>query len=143
LWLPNNRLKLTAALPPRVCARFAGNRSGSWKALSLSRRRSLAGALVGTPAMSQIDIAEALSEQLGRQVAAEVVPLEAWERGARASGLGDYQVLTLIKMFRYYESYGFMGNSNALSCLLRRQPTSFADFVKRMVNERENALRVS
>ncbi|MDP2975425.1 MAG: hypothetical protein Q8N45_04340, partial [Anaerolineales bacterium] len=99
--------------------------------------------LVGTPAMSQIDIAEALSEQLGRPVVAEVVPLEAWERGARASGLGDYQVLTLIKMFCYYERYGFAGNSHALSCLLRRQPTSFADFVKRMVNERENALRVS
>ncbi len=99
--------------------------------------------LVGTPAMSQIDTAEALSEQLGRPVVAEVVPLEAWERGARASGLGDYQVLTLIKMFCYYERYGFAGNSHALSCLLRRQPTSFADFVKRMVNERENALRVS
>lgn len=99
--------------------------------------------LVGTPAMSQIDIAEALSEQLGRQVAAEVVPLEAWERGARASGLVDYQVLTLIKMFRHYQSYGFIGNSYALSCLLRRQPTSFADFVKRIACERENDLRVS
>ena len=88
--------------------------------------------LVGTPAMSQIEIVEALNEQLGRPVTAEVVPRDAWERGARASGMGDYQVLTLIKMFCYYESYGFMGNSNALSCLLRRHPTSFAEFVKRI-----------
>ncbi|MDI6769614.1 MAG: NmrA/HSCARG family protein [Anaerolineales bacterium] len=91
--------------------------------------------LVGTPAMSQIEIAEALSEQLGRPVAAEVVPHEAWARRARASGLGENQVLTLIKMFCYYESHGFTGNSNVLSYLLRRQPTSFADFVKRITNE--------
>ena len=99
--------------------------------------------LVGTPAMSQIDIAQALHQQLGRPVTAEVMPLEAWERGARASGLGDYQVSTLIKMFRYYESHGFIGNSNALRCLLRRQPTSLADFVRRIAHEREYDRRVS
>jgi uncharacterized protein YbjT (DUF2867 family) len=99
--------------------------------------------LVGTPAMSQIDIAQALHQQLGRPVTAEVVPLEAWERGARASGLGDYQVSTLIRMFRYYESHGFIGNSNALRCLLRRQPTALADFVRRTAHEREYDRRVS
>ncbi len=99
--------------------------------------------LVGTPAMSQIDIAEALSEHLGRPVAAEVVPLAAWEQRARASGLGDYQVLTLIKKFCYYERYGLIGNSNTLSYLLRRKPTSFADFVRRIASERENGFRVS
>lgn len=98
--------------------------------------------LVGTPAMSQIEIAKILADQFGRPIEAEVVPREEWERGVRTSGLGDYQVLTLIKMFCYYESYGFMGNSNALSCLLKRQPTSFADFVKRITNERKNDLRV-
>ena len=99
--------------------------------------------LVGTPAMSQIEIARTLADQLERPVEAEVISLEVWERGARASGLGDYQVLTLTKMFCYYESYGFMGNSNALSCLLRRHPTSFVDFVRRITNERENDLKVS
>lgn len=91
--------------------------------------------LVGTPAISQIDIAGLLADQLGRPVEAEVIPLEEWERVAKSSGLGDYQVLTLIKMFCYYESYGFTGNSNALSCLLGRQPTSFAEFVKRIKND--------
>ncbi len=88
--------------------------------------------LVGTPAMSQIEIASTLADQLDRPVEAEVVSLEVWKRGARASGLGDYQVLTLIKMFCYYESYGFTGNTNALSRLLGRHPTSFAEFVKRI-----------
>lgn len=94
--------------------------------------------LVGTPGMSQINMADVLSEQLDRSVTAKAVPLEEWERGARSAGLGDYQVSTLIKMFSYYERYGFVGNSNVLSCLLQRQPTSFADFVSRIKSEREN-----
>ncbi len=99
--------------------------------------------LVGTPTMSQMEIAKMLAEQLGRPIEAEVVSLEAWEQEARKSGLGDYQILTLTKMFCYYESYGFTGNSNAMSCLLRRQPTSFADFVRRVACERENGFSVS
>ena len=99
--------------------------------------------LVGVSAMSQIDIANALSEQLNRPVTVKVVPLEEWERNARNSGLGEFQAATLKKMFRYYERYGFSGNSNVLNYLLQRQPTSFTDFVRRVANERENVLRVS
>jgi len=88
--------------------------------------------LVGTEAMSQVEIASMLADQLERRVEAEVLSLEDWERNAKTSGLGDYQVLTLMKMFCYYESYGFTGNTNALSCLLGRQPTSFSEFVKRI-----------
>ena len=88
--------------------------------------------LVGTLAMSQAAIAQTLADLLERPVEAEVMSLEEWERVARASGLGDYQVLTLMKMFGYYERHGFTGNSNALKCLLGRRPTSFAEFVKRI-----------
>ena len=91
--------------------------------------------LVGTLAMSQAAIAQTLADQLQRPVEAEVMSLEEWERVARSSGLGDYQVLTLMKMFCYYESHGFIGNPNALSCLLGRQPTSFAEFIKRTKND--------
>jgi hypothetical protein len=59
------------------------------------------------------------------------VSLETWERRARESGLGDYQVETLVKMFRYYECYGFWGNPRVLSWLLGRPPTTFAAFVER------------
>jgi len=91
--------------------------------------------LVGVPAISQIDVANTLSEQLNRLVMVKVVPLEEWERNARASDMGDYQVTTLLKMFRYYERYGFAGNSNVLNCLLQRQPASFSDFVGRIASE--------
>jgi len=92
--------------------------------------------LGGTEVLSQIEVTTTLGQQLGRPVRAEVVPLEAWERRARASGLSDYQVETLVRMFRYYERYGFWGNPRVLGWLLRRPPTTFAAFVTRTARER-------
>jgi len=88
--------------------------------------------LVGVSAISPTEVANILSEQLNRSVTVKVVPLEEWERNARSSGMGSYQVLALIKMFCYYEDHGFIGNPNSLRYLLGRQPTSFADFVNRI-----------
>jgi uncharacterized protein YbjT (DUF2867 family) len=92
--------------------------------------------LVGEGAMAQPGVAKVLSQQLGRLVRAEVVPLDVWEQQARAAGLGDYQVETLLKMFRYYEQYGFWGNPRVLGWLLRRPPTTLAAFVERVARDR-------
>lgn len=91
--------------------------------------------LVGVEAMSQTEVAATLSRQLGQPVRAVSVggaaSIETWELRARASGVGDYQVETLVKMFRYYEQYGFRGNPRVLGWLLGRTPTTFAAFVGR------------
>jgi uncharacterized protein YbjT (DUF2867 family) len=87
--------------------------------------------LAGAEALTQVEVAAILSQQLGRPVRAEVISRQAWERGARASGLGDYQVQTLLRMFDYYERYGFWGNPHVLGWLLGRPPASFAAFVAR------------
>ena len=87
--------------------------------------------LAGAEVLSQTEVATILGQQLGHPVRAETVPLETWERWARESGLGDYQVETLVKMFRYYERHGFWGNPRVLSWLLGRPPTTFAAFVER------------
>ena len=91
--------------------------------------------LVGTPATSQTEIAEILSQQLGRSVVAESVSIDTWERQAKAAGLGENQVQTLLKMFAYYDQYGFWGNSQVLSWLLNRPATSLDTFVKRTVEK--------
>jgi uncharacterized protein YbjT (DUF2867 family) len=91
--------------------------------------------LVGTPGTSVSDMAETLSTELGRRVTIEVVPLEAWERNARASGLGEYQVSALTRMFVYYQEHGLTGNPQALARLLGREPTSFPAFVQRVMQE--------
>jgi uncharacterized protein YbjT (DUF2867 family) len=87
--------------------------------------------LAGPDVLSQLEVAAVLERQLARPVRAQAVPLDEWERRARASGMGDYQVETLLQMFRYYEHYGLTGNSHGLTWLLRRQPTTFASFVER------------
>jgi uncharacterized protein YbjT (DUF2867 family) len=94
--------------------------------------------LVGVDVLSPEGIAEVLAQQLGRPVHAQAVDLEVWEKGARASGLGDYQVETLLQMFRYYERYGFWGNPHVLTWLLRRPPTTFARFAKREAERLQN-----
>ena len=92
--------------------------------------------LVATSPMTQVEVSETLSQKLGRPVRAEAQSMDMWEQRARAEGMGDYQVETLIKMFHYYEQHGLAGNSNVLGWLLRRPPTSFAAFVERVVRER-------
>jgi uncharacterized protein YbjT (DUF2867 family) len=91
--------------------------------------------LAGAELLTQAEVATILSQSLGRPVRAETVPLEKWERQARADGLGDYQVETLAKMFRYYECYGFGGNPNILAWLLGHPPTAFGTFVKQATHE--------
>ena len=88
--------------------------------------------LAGPEALTQTEVAEILSATLGRPVRVEQTPLEMWAENARQVGLDTYQVETLLKMFRYYERYGFQGNVNVLSWLLGRSPTSFRAFVERL-----------
>lgn len=92
--------------------------------------------LAGAEALSQIEVASVLADCLGRPVRAETVPIETWEQRARASGLGSYQIETLIEMFRYYEQHGFWGNPRVLGWLLGRPPTTFAAFCRRALEAR-------
>jgi len=91
--------------------------------------------LAGTPGTSQSEIAETLSQHLGRPVVAESISLDRWECEARASLLGEEQVQTLLRMFAYYENYGFWGNPQVLSWLLNRPATSLDVFVQRAVEK--------
>ncbi|MEW6717284.1 MAG: NmrA family NAD(P)-binding protein [Chloroflexota bacterium] len=91
--------------------------------------------LVGSEALSQLEVVAVLRECLGRSVRVEVVSGEEWEKAARSSGLGTYAIETLVKMFAYYEQYGFEGNSRVLEWLLGRPVTTFASFVLRVARE--------
>ncbi len=92
--------------------------------------------LVGSAGLTQNELADILSQELGRPVQAKFIPLETWRDQAIAAGLGDYQVETLTRMFLYYQRFDFLGNPQVLSWLLQRSPTSFSAFIKRTVQER-------
>ena len=89
--------------------------------------------LVGTPPMSQIEIAETFGRALNKVVRAEAETIESWNHRARSAGMGDYQLETLTKMFQAYARDGLKGNPNVLGWLLKRPPTSLAAFAARVV----------
>jgi NAD(P)H dehydrogenase (quinone) len=88
--------------------------------------------LVGTPPLSQIEIAEAFSQALKKNIRAECEIFESWDHRARSAGMDDHSRETLTKMFRAYARDGFMGNPNVLGWLLGRPPTSLAAFASRI-----------
>ena len=87
--------------------------------------------LSGPDVLNQKEVAAILEEQLNRSVSVQEIGIEMWQEQAKSSGLGDYQIDTLVQMFRYYERYDFLGTPKALAALLGRAPGSFAEFVKR------------
>jgi NAD(P)H dehydrogenase (quinone) len=87
--------------------------------------------LAGGGVLTQDEVAAIVARELGRPVRPLAVPREAWAREARAAGLGDYQVESLLQMFAYYERHGFWGNPRVLRWLLGRAPATFAEFVAR------------
>jgi uncharacterized protein YbjT (DUF2867 family) len=84
--------------------------------------------LAGPEALTQEEVAGIIGEVVGRPVTAEEVRLEA---GAKKTGLSDYGVETLLKMFRHYAAHGFVGNPRVLGWLLGRPPADFRAFALR------------
>ncbi len=91
--------------------------------------------LAGAESLTQTEVAAILSQRLGRPVRAQAVPLDEWERKARASGMSDYAVETLLKMFHYYDRFGLCGSPNVLNWLLHRPATTFSAFVERVARK--------
>jgi NAD(P)H dehydrogenase (quinone) len=87
--------------------------------------------LVGTAALSQSEVANIISTVLGKSVVVEQESADAWAARARDGGMGDYQRDTLLRMFRYYERHGLVGNPNELKWLLGREPASLASVIGR------------
>ena len=86
--------------------------------------------LAGTQPTSHAEVAEIFSQVLKREVKAEKIEISDWRLGA--SGLSDYALENLVKMFEYYDRWGLVGNPNALKWILQREPNSLAFFVERV-----------
>lgn len=91
--------------------------------------------LAGPELLTQTQVAETLSKHLNRPVRAEQVTIDAWTRQAQASGMGAYQIGTLVKMFRYYDRCGFWGNPRTLAYVIGRAPTKFGTFIERTIKQ--------
>jgi len=85
--------------------------------------------LVGTPPLSQNEVAAAIGTALRKSIRVEVETIDAWQARVRAAGIGEHEQATLAAMFRYYAEYGLVGNTNTLRWLLDRAPTDLASFI--------------
>lgn len=90
--------------------------------------------LAGPQVLTQIEVAEILSTALGRPVRAEVQDRAEWAQAARRNGLGDYAVETLLRMFKYYEMYGFWGSARVLEMLIGRRAVGLGEWVVRQAS---------
>lgn len=93
--------------------------------------------LCGPEILDQREIASVLSQGLGKTVRATAVSAREWAADAKAEGLGDYQIATLLRMFSYYESHGMAGAPHVLESLIGRPAASFAQFVTRTASVRQ------
>lgn len=87
--------------------------------------------LAGGDVVTQDELARRLSAVVGRAVRFEEMPEEEWESGARAAGLSEYAIDSLLRMFRYYAAYGYFGNPTVLQMLLQRPPSTLDGFLRR------------
>jgi NAD(P)H dehydrogenase (quinone) len=87
--------------------------------------------LCGTPPLDQHAVARALSQVIGRDVAAEELPVVTWARAAQDLGLSAHARDTLARMFRTYAAQGLPGNPGTLRSLLGREPTSLDAMLRR------------
>jgi uncharacterized protein YbjT (DUF2867 family) len=89
--------------------------------------------LGGPEPLSQRDMAGILSEELGRSVVAQALPLDVMAERARAAGLSEDRIEQMRVMNAHYDRHGFRGNPNVLTMLLGRPPTRYRDYVRRLI----------
>ncbi|TSK07775.1 MAG: NAD-dependent epimerase/dehydratase family protein [Geobacter sp.] len=92
--------------------------------------------ICGPENLSMADMLSALNQNFEREVEVRTTPDELWSAQMKKHGLGDYQINTLLTMFRHYNEHGFTGNPNVTTWLLGRRPNDFASFIRR--TRREN-----
>jgi uncharacterized protein YbjT (DUF2867 family) len=88
--------------------------------------------LAGPEALSQIEVAEKISETLKQKVTAIQQPHAEWKENAINAGLPALEIEWLLTMFNYYDHYGLTGNSLVLEYLLGVSPTTFNQFLNRI-----------
>lgn len=89
--------------------------------------------LAGPEALSQRDMARILSEELDRPVKARSISVEQLQENARSKQFSDDKIEQMTIMNQHYDQYGFQGNPNVLTWLIERPPTTFRQYVQRLI----------
>ena len=91
--------------------------------------------LAGTLPLSHTEVAEIFGRVFKRDIRAEKEEIRDWR--SRASGMSEYVLENLVRMFEYYDRWGLAGNPNVLQWVLKREPICLELFIDRIVRERD------
>jgi uncharacterized protein YbjT (DUF2867 family) len=90
--------------------------------------------LCGTDTLSGHDIARIIGEHAGTEIRGEQVQIPDFiAMISQHHQLPPYTVDGLYRLFTYYGLHGISGNANVLRWLLGREPTTFAQYVERVL----------
>lgn len=88
--------------------------------------------LAGSEALSQDDMAQIITQVIGKPVEAQQIAIAAMQEKARAAGASEDRVTQMTVMNQHYDSYGFLGNARILRLILGREPTKYDEYVRRL-----------
>lgn len=91
--------------------------------------------LCGPENLSLSDMTAAMEQHLNCKIKVETIKDEIFSSQLRNHGARDYQINTLLKMFHHYNEYGFIGNPNTLTWILKRKPNNFSTFILRTLEK--------
>lgn len=84
--------------------------------------------------LTHSQMADVLSDVMGKPVKAEARSLADWEAAARSRGASDYFIESYGRMCAHYDSHGLAGgNPLTLRAILGRAPTGYQAFAEKFV----------
>ena len=91
--------------------------------------------LAGPEALSQSDMAQILTEELGRPVTAAALSMDELRANGKKSGWSDDRTEQIVIMNEHYNHHGFLGNANVLTWLIGKQPATYRQYVQRLMQQ--------
>lgn len=89
--------------------------------------------LVGTDFLSPVNMVDHFNRVAGRAAICEQVAVDDFIDYFGSAKYDSYFVKTFKLLSQTYSDYGIAGNSNVLTWLLGRKPTSFDEYIKREI----------
>lgn len=88
--------------------------------------------LAGSELLTPTQMAKRMGKALGRSVEAVEISHTQWRRDTE---IGADRADILLRMFKYYAEHGFWGNPRVLAGLLGREPTTFVEYLQRLIKK--------
>ena len=98
------------------------------KALTEDRHQGMTYTLTGPRALTNAELAQILSDDLGREIRYVDLPVEQFKQALLAAGRPEWSANGLIDLQQHYRSGGASAVTNDVEQLLRRRPRSFEQF---------------